>query len=176
MAALTSVCAWSLVAREVGSELAGGHQRSFQSLFPAWQDGLGSLPWPQAAAGSWSLFLGQLLRRSEVGISSSPRAGGCPGAARAACTKALHTSVTPGKGNGDSCTQEVTGDGGRHPHGIGLGFQQPLSTRLFEACVGAPGHLEHPLTLSFTLSLSSQLAAGREKQNKLFLRDQSKAE
>lgn len=70
------------------------------------------------------------------------------------------------------------GDGGAggHPRGIGLGFQQPLSTQLFKACMGAPGCLEHPLTLPFTLSVSSQLSAGREKQNKLFLRDWSKAE
>lgn len=29
----------------------------------------------------------------------------------AACTKALHTSTTPGKGSDSSCTREVTGDG-----------------------------------------------------------------
>lgn len=64
---------------------------------------------------------------------------------------------------------------GRHTRGIGLGFQQPVFTQLFEACMGAPGHFEHPLTLSFTLSLSLQFPTGREKQNKLFLRDWSKA-
>lgn len=42
--------------------------------------------------------------------------------------------------------------------------------------LGAPGSLQHLLTLLFTLSLSSQLAARREKQNKLFFRDWSKAQ
>lgn len=92
---------------------------------------------------------------------------------------ALHTSVIPGEGQ--RRLLRPRGDGrrrgqGGHPRGIGLGFQQPLSTQLFKACVGVPGRLEHPLTLSFTLSLSSQLPARREKQNKLFLRDWSKAE
>lgn len=102
---------------------------------------------------------------------------GIPGAAGAVCTKALHTSTTWGRAAEAPVPKRQGETEGRgHPRGIGLGFQQPFSTRLFEACVGAPSHLQHPLTLSFTLSLSSQLAAGREKQNKLFLRDWSKAE
>ena len=171
MAASTGACAWSPAAGEAGGEPGSGHRRSFRSPFPAWQNGLESLPRLRAAAGSWSPAPGRLPRRSEVGIGRSPGAGGCPGAARAACTKALHTSAIPGKGNGGSCAREAMGDrgAGGHLHGIGLGFQQPLSTRLFEACVGAPGCLEHPLMLSFTLSLSLQLPARREKQNKLFL-------
>lgn len=98
-----------------------------------------------------------------------------PGATRPACTKALHTSTTWGRA-ATAPVPEGRHRGKGHPRGIGLGFQQPFSTQLFEACMGAFGCLHHPLTLPFTLSLSSQLAARREKQNKLFLRDWSKAE
>lgn len=101
---------------------------------------------------------------------------GVPGAARAACTKALHTSSTTWGRAATAPAPEGRQRGRGHPRGIGLGFQQPFSTQLFEACMGAFGCLQHPLTLSFTLSLSSQLTARREKQNKLFLRDWSKAE
>lgn len=50
-----------------------------------------------------------------------------------------------------------------------LGLWQPLSTQLLKACVEVPGHLEHPVTLSFALSLSLQLSTRGEKQNELIL-------
>lgn len=107
--------------------------------------------------------------------SATLRVPGCPRSSWGCLHQGFAHQHILGKGSSSSCARgEMEGQG--HPRGIGLGFQQPFPTRLLEACMAAPGCLQHPLTLSFALSLSSQLAAGREKQNRLFLRDRSKAE
>lgn len=139
------------------------------------QSGVTAQPW--VAACSWSLAPVWLPRRNKFGISHSLGARVSQEQLGPLAPR-LCTPARPGEGQQQLLRPRGAGRwrGRGHPRGIGLGFQQPFSTRLLEACMGASGCLQHPLTLSFTLSLSSQLAARREKQNRLFLRDWSKAE
>lgn len=139
LAMSTGVCARS----PAGGEPTSGCWRSFWSLFPAWQDGSGLLPWPWVTVTSPGVAAEEERGRDEPLLS-----GGCR----------LHQGFAHQHNPGEGQRQLLHPRGDRrraggHPRGIGLGFQQPLSTQLLEACVGAPGRLEHPLTLSFTLSL-----------------------
>lgn len=157
LAALIGVCVWSPTAGHAGSEPAGGTAGVFKAS---------SVPERMV----WGRCLSHRLL---LGHGHWPQ-GGCGGGARSG--SAAHTRAAQEQPRSLAprlCTPArwllcLRSDGRWRGRGAPtwhwrLGFQQPLSTWLFEACVGVPEHPEHPLTPCITLSLSLQLPAGGEE-------------